>query len=78
MLRETALAALVCTIALGCAACDNRGPAEKAGAKVDETVRTLKNGGEKTPEDKVRDAVDDARSDAKDAANDVKKDVKNH
>ncbi|MGC2185782.1 MAG: hypothetical protein WA637_21115 [Terriglobales bacterium] len=46
---------------------------ERTGEKVDETVRTLKNGGEKTPGDKVSDAADDVRKGAEKAVDEVKK-----
>jgi predicted small lipoprotein YifL len=58
---------------LALAACEQKGPMEKAGEKVDETVRTLKNGGEKTPSDKVKDAAQDVRSSAEKAVDDIKK-----
>ena len=46
---------------------------ERTGEKVDETVRTLKNGGEKTTGDKINDAADDLRKGAENAADDAKK-----
>lgn len=63
----------LCTLALLFSACEKKGPAERAGEKVDESVRTLKNGGEKTPGDKVKDATEDARDGAEKAADDLKK-----
>jgi hypothetical protein len=67
------IASAACAVALSLSACEKKGPMEHAGAKVDETVRTIKNGGEKTPGDKVSDAVDDVRNGAQKAAEDVKK-----
>lgn len=74
--KNIVLAALMCGVALTLSACERKGPMERAGEKVDETVRTLKNGGEKTTGDKVKDAADDVRKDAEKAADDVKDAVK--
>jgi hypothetical protein len=63
----------LCALALLFSACEQKGPMERAGEKVDETVRTIKNGGEKTTGDKVNDAVQDVRNGADKAADDVKK-----
>lgn len=63
----------LCTIVLLISACEKKGPMERTGEKVDETVRTLKNGGEETTSDKVNDAADDMRKGAEKAADDVKK-----
>ena len=63
----------LCSLVLLFSACEKKGPMERTGEKVDETVRTLKNGGEKTPSDKVNDAADDMRKGAEKAADDVKK-----
>lgn len=49
---------------------------ETAGEKLDEAGRTLKNGGEKTPADKVNDAAHDVKKDVEKAADEVKDDVK--
>jgi hypothetical protein len=54
-------------------ACEKKGPMETAGEKLDEAGRTLKNGGEKTPSDKVKDAAQDVQKDVEKAADDVKK-----
>jgi hypothetical protein len=58
---------------LALSACQQKGPMEQAGAKVDETVRTIKNGGEKTTADKINDAAQDASKDVQKAADDLKK-----
>jgi hypothetical protein len=63
----------LCALALFCSACQKKGPMERAGEKADETVRTIENGGEKTPSDKVNDAAEDVRKGAEKAADDVKK-----
>jgi hypothetical protein len=72
MIRETALAALVATISLGFAACDNKGPVQQAGEEVDEAVDTIRNGGEESTANKVDDAIDEAREGAKDTAEELK------
>ena len=63
----------LCAAAVLFSACEKKGPVERAGEKVDETVRTLENGGEKTADDKVKDAATDVRKGAEKAADDVKK-----
>jgi hypothetical protein len=63
----------VCGLALLFSACEKKGPMERTGEKADETVRTIKNGGEKTTGDKVNDAADDVRKGADKVADDVKK-----
>jgi hypothetical protein len=60
-------------MAVALSACAKKGPMEQAGAKVDETVRTIKNGGEKTTADKINDAAQDASKDVQKAADDLKK-----
>ncbi|MEO6078396.1 MAG: hypothetical protein ABIQ86_01265 [Steroidobacteraceae bacterium] len=45
---------------LGLAACEKKGPLEKAGEEVDEAVDTVKNGGKEPVAAKVDDAIDDA------------------
>ncbi len=60
--------ALLATLALS--GCEKKGPAERAGEKLDHAVDAMKNGGKETPSDKLEDAgnnVRDAASDAKDA-----------
>jgi uncharacterized lipoprotein NlpE involved in copper resistance len=68
MLRASVLAGLACLVGLSVVGCDNRGPMEKAGSKVDRTVDTIKNGGHEPVADSIKDDVDKARDDAKDAA----------
>ncbi len=63
---HAALAALACSLPLLFAGCE-KGPAEKAGHKIDETVDTLKHGGHESVENKVEDKVDDAKDKIKDA-----------
>jgi hypothetical protein len=53
--------------------CDNRGPAEKAGEKIDHTVDTIKNGGHEPVGDSIKDDVNKARDKVSDAAEDAKK-----
>ena len=68
MFRPAAIAALACALVVSSAGCDNRGPAEKAGAKIDRTADTIKNGGHEPVSDSVKDDLDKARDEAKDAA----------
>ena len=73
MIRTTVLASALCVIALGFAGCDNRGPMEKAGEKVDHTVDTIKNGGHEPVGDSIKDDVNKARDKVGDAVDDAKK-----
>jgi predicted small lipoprotein YifL len=54
------------------AACEKKGPLERAGEKVDSAFENLKPGG-KTTGDKLDDAVNDVRNGVDDAADDLKK-----
>ncbi len=67
------IATVLCAAVLVLAACEKKGPMEKAGEKLDEAGRTLQNGGEKTPADKVNDAAADVKKDMEKAADDIKK-----
>ncbi len=51
---------IAAVMGLGLAACEKKGPLEKAGEEVDEAVDTIKNGGKEPVAAKVDDAVDDA------------------
>jgi hypothetical protein len=74
MPRTTVLLAVICALMLGVAGgCSKRGPAERAGEKVDHTVDTLKNGGHEPVGDSIKDDVDKARDKMADAADDAKK-----
>ena len=73
MNKKLILIAALCALTLSLAACAKKGPMERAGAKVDETVRTIKNGGEKTTGDKISDAAQDLQNGAEKAADEVKK-----
>ena len=74
MIRATVLAGLTCALILGAAAgCEKRGPAEKAGEKIDHTVDTIKNGGHEPLGDSIKDDVNKARDKVDDAAEDAKK-----
>ena len=56
------LTTVACALALlGMMAACEKGPAEKAGHKIDETVDTIKHGGHESVENKVEDKVDEAR-----------------
>jgi len=54
-------------IVLLLSACEEKGPLERTGEKMDETVRTIKNGGEKTTGDKIKDTADDLKERADNA-----------
>jgi hypothetical protein len=69
-MRRTALAIAIVSLALGTTACPEKGPAAKAGEKIDETVDKLTHPGEGTMEKagrKAGEAVDDAEDAAKKA-----------
>ncbi|MFV3129607.1 hypothetical protein [Niveispirillum sp. KHB5.9] len=63
ILRNTALAALLLAAPLALTACDNKGPAERAGEKIDDAAEKA---GEKLEDarDKAGEAVDDLRDKA--------------
>jgi hyperosmotically inducible protein len=67
-------AALAGMLVLGLAACDNKGPAERAGEKLDNAAENVKESGESAA-DKVADAAKDAKEEIKEAAHDVKETV---
>jgi hypothetical protein len=73
ILNKFLVPTLLCAAVMLFSACEKKGPMETAGEKLDEAGRTLKNGGEKTPEDKVKDAAHDVKTDAEKAADEVKK-----
>jgi hypothetical protein len=74
MIRTPVLVGFACVLALGSVAgCDNRGPAERAGEKMDHTADTIKNGGHEPLGDSIKDDVNKARDKAADAAQDAKK-----
>lgn len=73
VLNRFAIPTLLCAAVMLFSACEKKGPMETAGEKLDEAGRTLRNGGEKTPEDKVKDAAQDVKKDAEKAADEVKK-----
>ena len=72
--KSVMLAALVCTMTLGLAACEKKGPLEQAGEEIDEAVDTVKNGGKESTANKLDDAADDVREGVNDAADELKKD----
>ena len=73
-LWKGALIALVCSLSVGLAACEKKGPLEQTGEEIDEAVDTMKNGGKESTANKMDDAVDDVREGASDAAKELKKD----
>jgi hypothetical protein len=73
-LKALTLAAIACSLSLGLAACEKKGPIEQAGEEVDEAISTMKNGGEETTGSKLDDAADEVREGASDAADKLKKD----
>lgn len=72
MIRAAVLAGLTGALVVGLAGCDNRGPAEKAGDKIDETVDTIKHGGHESISNSIKDDVHKAQDKAQDAAEDAK------
>ena len=70
--KSLMLAALACTMTLGLAACEKKGPLEQAGEEVDEAIDTMKRGEESTA-NKLDDAADDVREGVNDAADELKK-----
>lgn len=66
--------AIAGSLLLGLAACDNKGPAERAGEKIDNAVESAKEAGE-TAADKVTDAAEEAKAEIKEAAGEVKEAV---
>jgi predicted small lipoprotein YifL len=68
MNRGKTLAIIICSLALGLAACARKGPVERTGEKVDHMIDTVKNGGEEPTGDKIQDQVDKAREKAADIA----------
>ena len=72
MRARHALALVICVSALATAACEQKGPAERVGEKVDHAADTIKNGGEEPTKDKIQDQADKARDAASDAAEKAK------
>jgi len=73
MIRTTAVVGLACALAIGLSAgCSKRGPAERAGEKIDHTVDTIKNGGHEPLGDSIKDDVNKARDKMADKADDEK------
>jgi uncharacterized protein YjbJ (UPF0337 family) len=69
-MRRIALAIAIVSLALGTTACPDKGTAQKAGEKIDETVDKMTHPGEGAVEKagrKMGEAVDDAKDAAKDA-----------
>lgn len=71
MIRGKMLTIVLCALVLGIAACEKKGPIEKAGEKVDHVIDTVKNGGEEPTADKLQDQVDKARDKAAEATDKV-------
>lgn len=70
--KSLMLAALACSVTLGLAACEKKGPLEQAGEEVDEAIDTMKRGEESTAS-KLDDAADDIREGVNDDADELKK-----
>jgi len=71
MMRGKVPLVILAVAALTLAACEKKGPIEKAGEKVDHVVDTVKNGGEETAADKFQNSMDKARDKAADATDKV-------
>jgi hypothetical protein len=67
-----AIAALAGVLVLLAAGCE-KGPAEKAGHRIDEKVDTLKHGGHESIGNQAEDKADEARDKARDKMNDATK-----
>ena len=68
-MKMTHLAPVLAAIAaLGVAAYEKKGPAERVGEKVDHAADTIKNGGEEPTGDKIQDQANRARDKLNDAA----------
>jgi len=65
------LTLVLCTLVLGVAACERKGPVERAGEKVDHVIDTVKNRGEEPTADKIQDQMDKARDKAADATDKI-------
>jgi len=61
MNRSMLLPVCICLASLSLAACEHKGPAERAGQKVDHAADTIKNGGEEPTGDKLQDEAEKAR-----------------
>ncbi len=70
--KSLMLAALACTMSLGLAACEKKGPVEQMGEEVDEAIDTMKHG-EESAASKLDDAADDVREGVEDATDELKK-----
>jgi F0F1-type ATP synthase membrane subunit b/b' len=70
-MRTILVAAALCLVLT---ACEQEGPAERAGEEVDEAVESLQRDAEEMQE-QVDDAIDDARQEAEDAAEDLRDEV---
>jgi len=71
MIRKQMPAVILVGLALAISACEQKGPVEKVGEKVDHAVDTIKNGGEETTGDKIQDSVDKVQDKAADAKDKV-------
>jgi predicted small lipoprotein YifL len=67
MTAKKLLPLTLCALALSVAACEKKGPMERAGEKVDHTADTIKNGGSEPLSDKAQDEADKARDKVNDA-----------
>ncbi len=68
MIAKQLLPLAICALALSVAACEKKGPMERAGEKVDHAADTIKNGGSEPTSDKLQDEADKARDKVNDAA----------
>lgn len=65
---------LISAAAFSLAACQEQGPAEKAGEEIDEAIEDVR-GGSEDMQNKVDDAVDELRDNAEDAMDEVEEGV---
>ena len=66
-MKKTLLIAVTSLLIFAVAACEKKGPGERAGEKVDHVVDTIKNGGEEPTRDKIQDEANRARDKAAEA-----------
>lgn len=73
MPRKPLLPLLTCLAVMVLVACEHKGPAERAGEKIDHAADTIKNGGEEPMGDKLQDKADKAQDKVNKATEDSKR-----
>jgi len=70
MIRAALLAGVIC--AIGVAGCDHRGPAQRAGEKLDETADTIEHGGHESVTNSVKDDAHKAQDNLQEAGKEAR------